>query len=46
MLEIKGVHAGYGNLKILRGIDMEVPSGGIVTLLGGCLLYTSDAADD
>ena len=35
MLEIKGVHAGYGNLKILRGIDMEVPSGGIVTLLGG-----------
>lgn len=35
MLEIKGVQAGYGNLKILRGIDMEVPSGGIVTLLGG-----------
>ena len=35
MLEIKDVHAGYGNLKILRGIDMEVPSGGIVTLLGG-----------
>ena len=35
MLEIKGVHAGYGNLKILRGIDMEVPSCGIVTLLGG-----------
>ena len=35
LLEIKGVQAGYGNLKILRGIDMEVPSGGIVTLLGG-----------
>jgi branched-chain amino acid transport system ATP-binding protein len=35
LLEIKGVHAGYGNLKILRGIDMQVPSGGIVTLLGG-----------
>ena len=35
MLEIRGVHAGYGNLKILRGIDMEVPTGGIVTLLGG-----------
>ena len=29
------MHAGYGNLKILRGIDMEVPTGGIVTLLGG-----------
>ena len=35
LLEIKGVHAGYGNLKILRGIDMKVPTGGIVTLLGG-----------
>ena len=35
MLEIKDVHAGYGNLKILRVIDMEVPTGGIVTLLGG-----------
>ena len=29
------MHAGYGNLKILRGIDMHVPTGGIVTLLGG-----------
>ena len=35
VLEVKGVHAGYGNLKILRGIDMTVPAGGIVTLLGG-----------
>ena len=35
MLQINDVHAGYGNLKILRGIDMHVPSGGIVTLLGG-----------
>ena len=35
LLEIKGVHAGYGNLKILRGIDMVIPTGGIVTLLGG-----------
>ena len=35
MLQINDVHAGYGNLKILRGIDMHVPSGEIVTLLGG-----------
>lgn len=35
MLQINDVHAGYGNLKILRGIDMHVPTGGIVTLLGG-----------
>ena len=35
VLEVKDVHAGYGNLKILRGIDMNVPAGSIVTLLGG-----------
>ena len=35
VLEVKDVHAGYGNLKILRGINMDVPTGGIVTLLGG-----------
>ena len=35
MLQINDMHAGYGNLKILRGIDMHVPTGGIVTLLGG-----------
>ena len=35
MLKINDMHAGYGNLKILRGIDMHVPTGGIVTLLGG-----------
>lgn len=35
MLELNNVHAGYGKLKILRGIDMEVERGSIVTLLGG-----------
>ncbi|MGI9421898.1 MAG: ABC transporter ATP-binding protein [Hyphomicrobiaceae bacterium] len=35
MLEIKGVEAGYGRLKILRGIDMTVPEKSIVALLGG-----------
>ena len=35
LLEVQNVHAGYGNLKILRGIDMIAPAQGIVTLLGG-----------
>ncbi len=35
MLEIKGVEAGYGKLRILRGVDMSVPDGSIVALLGG-----------
>lgn len=35
VLEIKGVEAGYGNLKILRGVNMAVPQDQIVALLGG-----------
>ena len=35
MLEIKNVHAGYGKLKILRGINLFVPKGKIIALLGG-----------
>ena len=35
MLKLSGVETGYGKLKVLRGIDMEVPTGKIVALLGG-----------
>ena len=35
MLKVRGVETGYGRLKILRGIDMDVPEGGAVALLGG-----------
>jgi len=35
LLQINNVHAGYGNLRILRGINMEISAGSIVTLLGG-----------
>ena len=35
MLELNNVHAGYGKLKVLRGIDMKVERGSIVALLGG-----------
>lgn len=35
MLKLTGVETGYGKLKVLRGIDMEVPAGKIVALLGG-----------
>jgi branched-chain amino acid transport system ATP-binding protein len=35
MLSINGVTTGYGNIQVLRGIDMTVPEGKIVALLGG-----------
>jgi branched-chain amino acid transport system ATP-binding protein len=34
MLEVQAVHAGYGAVEVLRGIELEVRSGEIVALLG------------
>jgi branched-chain amino acid transport system ATP-binding protein len=34
MLAISGVHAAYGNIEALRGVDLEVGAGEIVTLIG------------
>ena len=34
MLKIEGVHTFYGNIEALKGIDMEVNEGEIVTLIG------------
>jgi branched-chain amino acid transport system ATP-binding protein len=34
MLEVSGLHAGYGALRILRGLDMKIERGEIVAVLG------------
>ena len=34
MLEIRQLHAGYGSIEILRGIDLDVGQGEIVAVLG------------
>ncbi|MBR1456988.1 MAG: ABC transporter ATP-binding protein [Oscillospiraceae bacterium] len=34
MLKIHDLHVSYGGIKALRGIDLEVPDGKIVTLIG------------
>jgi branched-chain amino acid transport system ATP-binding protein len=34
MLAVSGVHAFYGNIEALRGVDVEVGAGEIVTLIG------------
>lgn len=34
MLILKDVQAGYGNIKVLKGVSLEVPDRRIVTLLG------------
>ena len=34
VLSLKGIEAGYGRIRALHGIDLEVRAGEIVTLLG------------
>ncbi len=34
MLEVAGLHAGYGDVEVLHGLDFTVGSGGITALLG------------
>ena len=48
MIEIKNIVKSYGELKVLKGINLTIKEKEIVTIVGasGCLLYTSDAADD
>lgn len=35
MLKLKNIVAGYGRTRILHGVNLEVPKGGLVALLGG-----------
>lgn len=34
VLELRNVHAGYGDLQVLRGVDLVVPPASVVALLG------------
>jgi branched-chain amino acid transport system ATP-binding protein len=33
-LELRGVHAGYGRIEVLRNLNLRVPAGSVVALLG------------
>ena len=33
-LSLRDVHAGYGRIEVIHGIDVEVPRGGVAALLG------------
>ena len=34
MLEVRAIHAGYGSLGVLRGVDLRIEQGEVVVLLG------------
>ncbi|TXD37558.1 ABC transporter ATP-binding protein [Lujinxingia vulgaris] len=35
IVRMEGVHKGWGNNQVLRGVDFEVPTGKLTTLIGG-----------
>lgn len=35
MIEIKGVHKSFGDLQVLKGIDLEVNKGEVLSVIGG-----------
>ena len=34
LLAVRGVHSGYGTITVLKGVDIEINEGEIVTLIG------------
>ncbi|MCC2313800.1 urea ABC transporter ATP-binding subunit UrtE [Cellulomonas xiejunii] len=34
MLELRGVHVGYGRTAVVHGVDVEVPDGSVVAVMG------------
>ena len=34
MIEVRGVHKSFGKLKVLRGVDLQIPKGQITVILG------------
>ena len=49
MISAQNVHKSFGQLEVLKGIDLEVQPGEVACLLGpsgSCLLYTSPSPRD
>jgi polar amino acid transport system ATP-binding protein len=35
LLRLEGVHKRYGDVEVLRGVDLDVPEGNVICLIGG-----------
>ena len=47
-IEVKNLSFSYGEHEVLHDVSFSVAAGEYLSILGpnGCLLYTSDAADE
>ena len=46
IIKVENVAKGYAKHQVLQNLDLNIKKGERFTLLGPCLLYTSDAADE
>ena len=49
MLQILDIKKSFGELHVLRGVDLDVEQGDVVAIIGpsgSCLLYTSPSPRD
>ena len=45
-IDVHDLHKYYGENEVLKGISTKFYEGDVVCIIGPCLLYTSDAADE
>ena len=46
MIQLSNISKKFGETQAVEGISLMIPDGSVFGLLGSCLLYTSDAADE
>ena len=46
MIEVKNLQKAFGGNMVLKGVTETIEKGEKIAIIGPCLLYTSDAADE
>ena len=46
IIELKNITKAFDGEPVLQNVNLDIYDNEFITLLGPCLLYTSDAADE